>query len=507
MPIRKTKSDFIKDAKNIYGELYDYSKVDYKNTKEKVIITCKKHGDFLKSPNKFLIGQGCRICSGKEKLTIESFLRRANEIHGDKYDYSNLNVVSKNEQVEIGCRIHGIFYQLPFNHIKGQGCPVCGQISRGKSQSYSNEDFIDSVKRVHNNKYDYSRVRYINSKTKVEIICPKHGSFLMKANSHFNGQGCPICGRIRAKKKITLDYNLFKERANLIHGNQYDYIKTAYTKYTSKMEMVCKDHGSFFQTPHSHISMFAGCPKCGYIKTSKANSKEWDVVLEMFKSVHGSRYEYKKDSFINATKKINIRCKRHGVFKQKPYQHYGGSGCPKCGVEEVHEGLKLDFNQFKERSNKVHRNKYDYRISNYIDIHTPIEILCKKHGEFFQVPRDHYRGSGCPKCNSSKGEAKIRTILKANKIEFIEQKKFKALKHKAYLRCDFYLPKLNTVIEFNGLQHYEPVSIFGGYEGLKATQQRDKVKYKFLKDKGVNLIIVRYDSQNIEEEITSKILH
>lgn len=497
MPKRKTKEEFLNEAKKLYGNKYDFSKVIYVNSKEKVKIICPQHGEFLKSPNKFLLGQGCNYCAGQVKLTQESFLKRAKEKHGNIYDYTSLEIISKDIKVEIICKNHGAFFQLPLNHISGQGCPKCGRIKAREKQTYTYDEFLKSVKGKHKNKYDYSKVDYKNSQTKIEIICPEHGSFLMKANSHFNGQGCPICGRIRAKKKITLDYDLFKERANSIHGNNYDYIKTTYTKYTSKMEMVCRDHGSFFQTPHSHISMFAGCPKCGYEKAAKSNSLSWDTVHEMFISTHGKRYRYEKESFSNVSSKINIICKKHGSFEQAPYQHYGGSGCPQCSVEEVHEVLKMSFKDFLAKARKEHGKKYDYSDSDYSTIHEPIKIICDKHGEFLQVPRDHYRGSGCPKCNSSKGEREIRRILKNWKITFEEQKVFEDLKLKNHLRCDFYLPNENTVIEFNGLQHYEPISLFGGLEGLRQNQERDRVKYKYLKDNGIKLIIIRFDQLDI----------
>jgi len=505
MPLKKTTESFIKDALKVHGNIYTYLKVKYVNSKQKVIITCKKHGDFLKSPNHFLKGQGCRVCSGKVKLTQESFLKRAKIKHGSLYDYSQINIKSKIAKVKIICKQHGEFFQLPSNHLKGQGCPLCGKISSSQNQRQSLTEFIKSVKKKHDNKYDYSKVNYKNSQTEVEILCPEHGQFFMKPNSHFNGQGCPVCGRQRAKEKVVLPFKTFLERARKLHGSKYEYIQEDYSNYTSKMEMVCKKHGSFFQTPHSHISMVSGCPKCGYIKAGSSNSITWETVLDLFKTAHGNRYKYDGAAFKNVTSKINIHCKKHGIFKQNVNLHYNGSGCPKCGIEDVHDRLKLDFNEFKARSIKIHGEKYDYSDSEYIDIHFPVKINCKKHGGFYQVPREHYRGSGCPLCNSSKGESAIRKILKSSRIKFKEQKQFKNLKNKSRLRCDFFLPELNTVIEYNGLQHYEPIAFFGGQEGFNETKKRDIIKYKFLKENDIKLIIIRFDCNNIEQELISQI--
>jgi hypothetical protein len=505
MPKKKTKDEFINEASIIHNFKYDYSKVIYKNSSENVIITCKIHGDYLKTPQKHLAGQGCRICKGYIALNQESFLNRSIEKHGNFYNYSKTIVKSKNDKIIITCKIHGDFKQLPSNHIKGQGCPKCAQILKNQSQSYSKEEFINSVVLIHGNKYDYRKVNYINSQTKVEIICPIHNSFLMKPNSHFNGQGCPKCGRIEANKKIALDFTVFLERAEKIHNNLYAYKEDSYINYTSKMSIYCNEHGYFEQTPHSHISMKTGCPKCGIERTAKKNKIGWDAVHDLFLIAHGEKYEYDKNSYIDVSNKIRIKCKKHSWFDQKPYAHYGGSGCNKCAIEEVHDIQKIDFKEFVKRSEKIHGNKFHYNKSTYTDIFSTVEIECPKHGSFIQKPRDHYRGSGCPKCNSSRGETIVRLILEKNNIIYDEQKKFENLIHRNELRCDFYLPEYETVIEYNGLQHYEPIDLFGGINGLIETQKRDLIKYTYLESKNIKLIIIRYDNNNIEDYLLEKL--
>jgi Zn finger protein HypA/HybF involved in hydrogenase expression len=505
MPIKKSREEFIEDAVKIHGDKYNYSKVNYKNSSNKVIIFCKIHGEFLKAPQKHLSGQGCRICNGYIELNQNTFIDRAKKTHGVKYDYSKSIIISKNEKVLIECNSHAGFWQLPLNHINGQGCPECGKLARAMSQRLSNEDFIKSAIKKHGKKYDYSEINYTNSQSKVNIACPEHGKFYMKPNSHLNGQGCPKCGRQIATKKITLSFKDFLKRAAKIHLNKYEYLESSYHKLTSKMMIFCSEHGYFEQTPHSHISMKTGCPKCGKIKSAISNQKGWETVLEMFRLVHGERYKYDSNSYLDVSKKMRIFCFDHGEFQQKPYQHHGGSGCNKCAIIEVHEKQKIKFDQFLRKSIEMHGNKYDYNDSSFIDIFTPITITCFKHGDFSQIPRDHYRGSGCPKCQSSRGENLIRKILQELNINVEEQKSFDDLIHKNKLKCDFYIPKVNTVIEFNGLQHYEPISIFGGIEGLKQTQKRDLIKYEYLNSKGIQLIIIRYDNEDVENYLKMKL--
>ena len=438
------------------------------------------------------------------KTTNENFIENAVAKHGEKYDYSNVNYINYKQKVEIICKLHGSFFQAPGNHINGQGCPECGKLARATSQRYSSKEFINSVKEIHGNTYDYSEVVYINSQTKITIICYEHGPFNMKPNSHFNGQGCPKCGRISARENIALDYYVFLDRAKKVHKNRYEYVEETYKNYTTKMKMFCSEHGFFEQTPHSHISMKVGCPICGNLSAALSNQKGWEVVKDMFQSVHGYRYKYDHTSYIDVSHKMRIECSKHGWFEQKPHQHYTGQGCKKCGVEENAEKKKISFSEFIDKSIEVHGQKYSYDRAEYLDIFTPIHIICNKHGEFLQVPRNHYRGSGCPKCNSSKGEEKIRSILKKLSIEFIEQKTFDDLIHKNSLRCDFYVPIYNCVIEFNGIQHYEPISVFGGENGLKENQMRDTIKYNFLKEKKINLLIVRYDNDDVMNFLVNK---
>jgi hypothetical protein len=153
----------------------------------------------------------------------------------------------------------------------------------------------------------------------------------------------------------------------------------------------------------------------------------------------------------------------------------------------------------------LHGDRYEYIQRDWKDIFSPIRIQCSKHGDFLQIPRDHYRGSGCPKCISSRGENTIRLILKELNIDFEEQKTFDDLIHRNKLKCDFFLPSLKTVIEYNGLQHYEPISVFGGLEGLKETQKRDVIKYDYLNSNEIRLIIIRYDIEDIENYLISEL--
>ena len=198
MSKKLTKEDFIKKAIEKHGDKYDYSKVDYVNSKTKVCIICPKHGhgEFWQIPNNHLHGKGCPRCANKAtgercRLSKDEFIKKANNTHEGKYNYDKVEYVNAHTKVCIICpkHGHGEFWQTPHNHTKGKGCSKC----KGDNQKLSKEEFIKKANEVHNGKYVYNKVDYVNNSIKICIICPKHGEFWQKPNNHLSGQGCPKC--------------------------------------------------------------------------------------------------------------------------------------------------------------------------------------------------------------------------------------------------------------------------------------------------------------------------
>ena len=192
---------FIEKATRVHDSFYDYSQSIYVSCEKSVKILCPLHGIFEQTPSNHLRGKGCSTC-GKERhrkkvsKSTADFIQDAIKIHGKTYDYSETNYVNIETGITIACPLHGKFRQLPQKHLIGQGCPGCrgGKISLSKRMT--KEDFIESAKKIHGDRYDYSKVIYINAKQKVEIICPKHGPFFQQASNHLYGNmnGCPACG-------------------------------------------------------------------------------------------------------------------------------------------------------------------------------------------------------------------------------------------------------------------------------------------------------------------------
>jgi len=220
-------------------------------------------------------------------------------------------------------------------------------------------------------------------------------------------------------KKLTTEE--FISRAVKIHGKKYDYSKVKYVNGYTKVEIICPKHGNFFQTPGNHSNY--GCLKCGNDRSIVACRSDKETFIEKSKYIHGKKYNYDTVDYINAHTKVKIGCPIHGIFNQSPVCHLNGCGCSRCGIDKKSQCKPKSTEKFVNDAIKIHKNVYDYSKVNYVDAHTKIEIICKKHGSFFQKACGHLIGKGCPKCvhHISKPEVKFLDYLKIlNRQKFIQ---------------------------------------------------------------------------------------
>ena len=258
-----TTEEFIKRAQKTHGDKYSYEKSVYKNANTKLIITCPKHGDFEQLPIPHINGQGCPKCAGRG-LSQDEVIELFREAHGDEYDYSKVHFTRMRDKVCIICKEHGEFWQTPDKHYKlHQGCPKCGRIKLNRNRKITRDKFIDKANGVHNGKYDYSKISFKDIHEKVTIICPIHGEFEQLAYEHLNGHGCAKCAVDDTKLRL----DEFIERSNVIHNFKYDYSKVKINGIKNPVEIICPIHGSFMQTPESHLKG-SGCSICGKVESS-----------------------------------------------------------------------------------------------------------------------------------------------------------------------------------------------------------------------------------------------
>ena len=193
---------FIKKSKSIHGDKYDYSLVKYTGIFNTVKIKCPAHGIFEQQAGLHLRGYGCKKCAGVEKKNTDLFIKQSKVVHGDKYNYNNVQYINNHTKVCITCPKHGDFWQLPTAHLSGQGCKKCANAINGFRKRLTNAQFLERAKTTHGSKYDYSNADYITSDSYITIICPKHGPFRQNAYNHMSGQGCPHCKKSRGESRI-----------------------------------------------------------------------------------------------------------------------------------------------------------------------------------------------------------------------------------------------------------------------------------------------------------------
>ena len=499
---RLTTEEFIEKAREIYGDKYDYSKVNYLNNYTNVEIICTKHGSFWQTPKVHLKGSTCPKCAkNNRKLTTDSFIAKAKEVHGDTYDYSNIEYIDAKTKVEIICPEHGSFFQAPYVHLQGHGCPKCANILIASKNTFTKFDFIKKASKVHGDKYDYSNVKYINSKTKVEIVCPIHGSFCQEPASHLQGNGCPSCAG-----SLKLTNEDFIQRAREVHGDKYDYSKVNYINNHTKVEIICPIHGSFFQKPMDHLKG-NGCRKCSG-KILKTNQ---EFVMQA-NAIHNNKYDYSRVNYINTHTKVEIICPQHGSFWQTPSAHLGQKhGCPICAGR-----FQYTTEVFTKLAKEVHGNKYNYSKVEYVDSQTKVEIICPRHGSFFQRSAMHLSGHGCPKCNHNQSpqEYRIRELLENYQLIYEHNE---VIDKRYPFQVDIYIPERDLFLEYNGywvhgsewcdLRTKIPKSRVAKWQNSSGPQykkaietytNRDVIKRKSAKKNNLNYITL-WDEQDIDK--------
>lgn len=348
------------------------------------------------------------------------------------------------------------------------------------------------------NKYSYNEVVYIDMDTPIKIYCNTCNKFFYQKPKYHYKSGCDVCGRNKVKNSRIISIDVLKEKINNKYGDKYTYDWTTYKNSTSKMKIICPDHGEFWQTPSSHCANH-GCYWCGIDKISNMKTLSIDVLKDRVLSIHGNLYEYKWETYKNHTTNMTIICKEHGEFKQTPHNHCSGSGCPKCvGKFLTSSELEIEFR-------KIHGEKYQYDWNTFTNHITKMRMICKKHGDFFLQPYLHKIGTKCPICKASNGETRIRVVLENKNIEFIQEKMFEDCRYVKKLRFDFYLPKHNMCIEYDGIYHFK-VTDKTTQEDLDFQKLKDKIKDNYCFVNKIKMIRIHFsDYENIENIINREI--
>jgi len=417
-----------------------------------------------------------------------NFIVKAEKVHGvGKYDYSLTEYKKSKQKVEIVCHVidsggnkHGTFWQTPATHSsskKGYGCKICGsyvtrpRTSRTNVNTIEHDRLIESIRKryptsdnkslefilksekVHGiGKYDYSLVKFTNSRSTVQIICIAGSDrhiFTQISGSHYatnRPTGCPICNRSASAdshklsrilpnspqlvESIKIRYSTHDQftlnfilLAETVHGvGRYDYSESIYVNSKTAVSIRCNEcTHQFTQIASNHIvnrisRPASGCPRCASNKRSQLKVKPLSEMIDIFNQVHGDKYDYslitEKDYTTATSSLLPVICKIHGKFLITAFNHsnirkkYGTAiGCRECTKEKASLKSRITLNEVLEKFKETHGDRYDYSMineSNFFGAHTKVPIICRIHGKFDMTPSNHYCSykKGCALCGN-----------------------------------------------------------------------------------------------------------
>ena len=341
----------------------------------------------------------------------QEFLQRAHSVHGDRYGYDFVpDTLRVGDRIEVECPEHGVFIALVKDLLGGHGCPSCGKVRSASRRTWSTEKFVEEARKVHGDKYDYSKSVYVKQSVGVTITCPLHGDFVQTPRKHIRGQGCRKCGDDKKSRDCSIGMEEFVRRSKEKFGDKFDYSEVLYRNNKEKVRIKCPVHGWFEMSPSAHLNSKTGCRKCGCEATKARRLQSRGYIVSKSKEVHGDKYGYDNFDYVNWHTPSYVTCPLHGDFLVHCSNHISNkSGCPKCShkVSRWEEGV-LDF--ISSLGVECEASNRDVLGGMEIDIYLPqhrIGIECdglRWHSELYRGKNFHLEKTD--KC----GEQGVRLI-------------------------------------------------------------------------------------------------
>lgn len=275
------------------------------------------------------------------------------------------------------------------------------------------ETFVAKARKVHGDRYDYSKTEYTGALKPVTIICRKHGEFVIRADNHIGGYHCRQClsdTQRKSTSQFVTDLTA-KYTGKYTVPEDFKY-KTAHTPIT----IICAKHG-LFETTANRLLSGHECPKC---KGGAAYDK--DKFVELARKVHGDKYDYSQLKYINIKAQVKIICPIHGEFWQTPDSHLRGCGCQMCSREKqslIGATIETDKTSlFITKARKVHGDRYDYNRTVYTGALKPLVVTCKNHGDFTVRASIHLEGYNCRKCLTDRQRKSTPQFIEDLKVKY-----------------------------------------------------------------------------------------
>ena len=524
--LSKKKEDLLTELALKFPE-YIFDLSNFIALNKNISYTCDKGHKRKGTPNNLKSGKGCRICGqekqGKNRRTKKlPWVKKAEKIHGKKYGYHLVDETFTQKSLQtIFCyeEGHGEFLCRPDSHTSRKlGCWRCAGRrqsrvgSKGKLR-ISQEEFIKRAKSAHpHGLYDFSNSKYYGVSEYTSFYCNLHlQECKILPQNLWRGSGCYDCGMTRAAESRKLDHADFLAKSINSHEDDYDYSMVDYVNSSTHVIVGCYEHGNWSVLPSNHMYGKSRCPVCSRRdsgkKVSVALTKDTEWFISAAEKIHNFKYDYSQTEYKGSREKLWVECPElgHEPFEQWPRVHLVGKGCPECGRESAAAIARLSHEEVVERFNDIHRDRYDYSHAEIYGTDSYIKIGCPEetHPVFRQKVSSHLVGKGCPRCSLSKGETAIARLLDLELIDYEVEFVMEDSVDNKRLRFDFYIPNQNVLIEYDGEQHYRPVT-FGGMTKEKALEVHEKIKSRdhrknvWALDKGFRLIRIRFDEDIAE---------
>lgn len=348
------------------------------------------------------------------------------------------------------------------------------------------EEFKKKFHEKFGDRYILDEAVYVNNKTPITVICPIHGRFEKRPDELMDGGKCPKCS-----KTNRMSESEFIKEATYVHNGFFTYENCGFKNVSSEVFVTCPIHGVWKPKANNHLNGM-NCPKCSnegithtitMLPKRNASTKRYntDTFIDKCKSLYGDKFSYDKVEYVNNRSEVIITCLKHGDFKVTPNHFLSGRGCPKCAGN-----YRYTTDEIIEEFKRIHGEKYDYSKVLYESTHKNVTVICKEHGEFEVSPANHLRGEGCPICNRSILENEIASLLDANNICYDHN--VRNIPFLNGLELDFYLPEYKVGVECQGIQHFKPITIFGGDEAYSSLLERDVKKRELCDKNGIKLL-------------------
>lgn len=517
--------DFKKMVKEKFGGKYGIDRLDYQGISKKVTLTCEKHGDFMYGARSLMNTKREELCpfclkeakelskkakiekivslSKPKKLSVEEkrdlrnekYLERIKQVHnGSDYDFDSIEFIGS-DSVSIVCNKHGRFTTNLWTFLEGHKCPKCMH----RSYAYTTDEWVRKAKEIHP-EFGYEKTVYTNKSTPLIVTCPAHGDVSVYPNAFLRTAEtpCPRCREdLRRKTKSEEYWSKIKE---IYDGKGYEILGEGIINTYDKIEVRCRKHDAVFTpTVANVLKLKCGCPKCSMEEYGLKSRLSVEEVKKRINEIHNGKYDLRFFKEYNGIEtKIPVICPEHGLMTITAHSLLAGQGCVKCGYKEAGLKNRCTHEEFIEKVKKVHcGKKLDFSETKYTKNNEFVKVYCKEkfangeeHGVFHIKAVNLLVGNGCPKCNMSHLEQKVRAMLVENGIVFVGQKRFGWL---GLQSLDFYIPELNIAIECQGSQHFnEDFFISKGVDyaknNFKVIQERDSRKKSLCKENNVRLV-------------------